>query len=357
VLKSRSIFPLFNAVVGAIFGTLIGYYVFRLLAGMLIGALIGLLLGAFIEGLVGMLGQRHWLYRRRVLFTFLLECLLAVFVVGPYTYAFVETAPDPHPVCCHTPQDLGAEVYEAFTFKIDDKVTLAGWFVPPAHQPGPVIFLLHGGGGDRLGTAWHAQQFIEAGYGVVMYDQRALGESTGKMNTAGWQDEGDLRLLLEDMRSRPEIDPDRIGLVGLSLGGKIVLTAASMDVVWDHPLWVEGVGAQRIEDFPMAEDGGERFATLINALILKMVELRLGLHAPPPILHILPEISEVPVMIVVGGAVEFETRIADHYRSAAGDNVEFWVIPGAWHVGGPGIVPMEYAQRMLEFFTTAFEVR
>ena len=92
-MRSRLLFPFFNGFVGAIFGALIGYYVFHLMGGLLLGALAGIVLGVLVEGLLRGLGEQHWLYKRRVLLTILAEILLAVFVIGPYAYAIVETAP------------------------------------------------------------------------------------------------------------------------------------------------------------------------------------------------------------------------------------------------------------------------
>ena len=148
--------------------------------------LVGFGLGLLGELLLGRLGLSHWLYRRRVLLAVLLEIPLAVFLAGPYAYAIVETRPNHHPICCVTPLDYGATEYEDVEIQTADGITLAGWFVPPREKPGPVIVLLHGARGDRRGVAWHARQLIDADYGLLLYDQRALGESTGETVSLGW---------------------------------------------------------------------------------------------------------------------------------------------------------------------------
>jgi pimeloyl-ACP methyl ester carboxylesterase len=346
------VFPAFNGLVGAIFGALIGYYVFRPGAGILLGGLGGLTLGLVVELLAGPLGPTHWLYQRRALLLVLLEILLATFVLGPYAYVVVNTRPDQHPVCCETPLDYGAARYEDVQIRTADGITLTGWYAPPQDAPGPVIVLLHGARSDRRGVAWHARQLIEAGYGVLLYDQRALGESTGDRVSFGWFDGPDLLAWLDDLAARPEVDPERIGAVGLSGGGHIALNAVYLAPERMSALWLDGIQAQRMEDFPAAENVGERFATVINALILKWAEIHLGRPAPPSFVHILTELDgpRPRMMIVAGGLDDFERRVSQKFAGVVGENAQVWLIEEAWHVGGPSVAPDEYRQRMLDFF-------
>jgi pimeloyl-ACP methyl ester carboxylesterase len=281
--------------------------------------------------------------------------LVATFVVGPYAYVIVETQADPHPICCETPIDYGAERYEEIRVRTDDGVTLAGWYVPPRETPGAVIVLLHGAKSDRRGTAWHAQQLVQADYGVLLYDQRALGESTGEMVSFGWLDGPDFLAVIDFLADRPEVDSERIGVVGLSGGGHIALNAAYLAPDRMSALWLDGIQAQRIDDFPAAENIGERFATLINALILKMAEIRLWRSAPPAFVQILTELDRPHMVIVAGGLEDFENRVSQKYASVVAANAEIWLIEDAWHVGGPSVRPDEYRRRMVEFFETSLE--
>ena len=348
-LLHRLAFPLFNAICGVVFGALIGYYVSDPVAGVLIGGALGLGLGGLIETATGRLGARHWLYRRRILLTVVLEMPLAVFVGAPFAYVVVETRPDHHPVCCETPLDYGAATYETVSIHAPDNITLAGWYVPPPTAPGPVIVLLHGGRGDRRGTAWYARELIAAGYGVLMYDQRAQGESTGDLSTLGWQDGDDLLAVIAHLEARAEVDAKRIGVVGLSRGGHIALNAAHLAPDRIAAIWADGVQAQRLDDFPPAESAGEGFATFINGLILNMTELRLGRAAPPAYSQILAELDR-PIVLVAGGLDDFERRANQRYAQLGNPNVQVWLIDQAPHVGGAFVIPGEYRRRMLAFF-------
>jgi pimeloyl-ACP methyl ester carboxylesterase len=351
--KDHLIFPSFNTLVCAAFGGLIGYYLFLPLRGALAGALAGLSVGALVEWGLGRLGQTHWLYRRRVLLTVLLEIPIAVFLFGPYAFVLAETRPNLHPVCCETPLDFGAASYEDVQIETPDGIALAGWYVPPRETPGPVIVVLHGGGADRRGAIWHARELIAAGYGVLLYDQRAQGESTGERTSFGWLDGHDLLAAIDTLAGREEVNPGQIGAVGMSLGGQIALNAAYLEPDRLAALWLDGVPAQRMEDFPEAEHLGERFATLINGLILKMAEVHLGRAAPPPLVDILAALDRPPIVLVGAGQEPFEERITRKYARVAGANVRVWLIEDAQHIGGPQVRPEEYSRRMRAFFEAA----
>jgi pimeloyl-ACP methyl ester carboxylesterase len=354
-MRQRWIFPIFNGLVCALMGGLVGYYTFAIPAGVLIGGSAGLLVSLPLEWGLGRLGLKHWLYQRRVLLTVLVELPFVVFIAGPYAFVIADTRPDSHPVCCETPLDYGVQSYENVRIQVGDGVALAGWYVPPQQTPGAVIVVLHGSRSDRRDGAWHARQLIQAGYGVLMYDQRALGESSGRTVSYGWLDASDLLSAVDYLESRPEVDPERIGAVGLSLGGYIALDAAYQEPDRFAALWLDGLHAQRMEDFPEPQNGGEKFAILINAMIFKMMEFRLGREAPPAFTQILSEMNQPPITIVAGGLNDFEKRVNQKYTQVIQPTTRIWMIENAQHVGGPGIVPDEYRQRMLDFFRGAFE--
>jgi pimeloyl-ACP methyl ester carboxylesterase len=351
-MKKHLTFPLFNLLIGAIFGAVIGYYSWRLLAGTLLGVLFGFLIGLVVEWLASRLGITHWLYRRRVLLTVLLEIPLAIFILGPYAIAYVELRPNQHAVCCQTPLDYGATEYEHVHIQTPDGVTLAGWYVPPRQAPGAVIVVLHGAHADRIGSLPHAQPLIEAGYGVLLYDQRALGESTGDTLSYGWLDGADLLAAVDYLASRPEVDPNRIGAVGLSGGGHVALNAAYLEQGRMAALWLDGVGAQGVQDFPDRNSFGEEFIVFLNRMVLKFAELQVGRPAPPPFVEILPALDETPIVLVAASLGGFEHLTNQKYASLGVDNVEVWIIDNTWHLGGITAVPEEYTRRMLEFFHT-----
>jgi len=132
-----------------------------------------------------------------------------------------ETAPAPSEV--NIPPDLPFQVEEV-TFAGGDDLRLAGWKVPS--QNGATVILLHGYGGNRLGMLWHAKQLVSAGYGVLMYDERASGESQGTRRSYGWEDPPDARGAARYIKTEAGRQ-ERIGIAGCSIGGQIAVQSAA----------------------------------------------------------------------------------------------------------------------------------
>lgn len=100
--------------------------------------------------------------------------LLVVGYVAITLYTIV--APSRSNVCCRTPEDLGF-TYQAVTIETDDGVELKGWYIPS--ENGAVVIMMHGYGGNRMSVLDLGGVIASEGYGVLLYDARASGESGG----------------------------------------------------------------------------------------------------------------------------------------------------------------------------------
>lgn len=109
----------------------------------------------------------------------------------------------------------------------------------PAHSApvGAVVFG-HGSGlqtKDSCRIFGLADGFVARGYATLCFDKRGVGQSTGQYinldianSTAVFEDlASDIAAGVEFLRSRPEIDRNRIGLAGVSQAGWIVPLAAA----------------------------------------------------------------------------------------------------------------------------------
>jgi pimeloyl-ACP methyl ester carboxylesterase len=108
-------------------------------------------------------------------------------------------------------------------------VRLAGTLTLPAGpSPHPAVVLLHGGGPQSRDFYWVAPFFARLGVAVLAYDKRGVGGSTGDWRSAGAADlAADALAAVDFLRSRPEIDPRRVGLYGSSNGGWVAPFAAA----------------------------------------------------------------------------------------------------------------------------------
>jgi uncharacterized protein len=116
-------------------------------------------------------------------------------------------------------------------------VTIAGTFtIPEGTGPFPAVLLIGGSGqadrnesvqGHRLFLVL-ADQLTRAGIAVLRYDKRGVGETTGTFRGSGLPEfSADALAGVTYLRSRPEIDPKRIGLIGHSEGGETASMAAA----------------------------------------------------------------------------------------------------------------------------------
>ncbi|MEQ3553159.1 prolyl oligopeptidase family serine peptidase [Pseudonocardia nematodicida] len=148
-----------------------------------------------------------------------------------------------------------------------DRITVAGTLtLPEGDGPFPAVVLITGSGAqDRDQTIAGHRMFLvladaltRAGYAVLRTDDRGVGGTGGVLADA------DYRVLAADvvartrfLRGRPEIDGDRIGLLGHSEGGYLA------------PLAADAAGAAFAILMAGAAVGGQEVLELQNRLLLE----------------------------------------------------------------------------------------
>ncbi len=100
-------------------------------------------------------------------------------------------------------------------------VTLRGTlYLPPRTGRYPAVVLVHGAGRSPRGESrFYARAYARRGIAALAYDKRGSGESSGSLADATYQELGnDAAQAVERLRRHPEVDPQRVGLRGLSEG-------------------------------------------------------------------------------------------------------------------------------------------
>jgi uncharacterized protein len=123
-----------------------------------------------------------------------------------------------------TAQRVEIERREDVRFPSGD-VQLAGTLISPVTGGRhPAIILVHGSGAENREymVPW-ARFLVRRGVTLLGYDKRGVGESTGDWNIASFDDlAADVVASFEYLKTRSDIDPTRIGLLGISQAGWIM---------------------------------------------------------------------------------------------------------------------------------------
>ena len=114
---------------------------------------------------------------------------------------------------------------------VSDGLTLRGTLRVPARADGRAVALTGPFTGVREQvTGLYADRLARAGVITLAFDHRGFGASEGRRGHEDTQGKlADLRSAVGLLRSRSEVDPDRIGLVGICLGGGYAVSAAATD--------------------------------------------------------------------------------------------------------------------------------
>lgn len=133
----------------------------------------------------------------------------------------------PDHVLYDTPKRAGLN-FEQVTFQSADGTRLVGWFIPAAGYVNPrdakgTVIHFHGNA-QNLSAHWQFVQWLpKRGFNLFVFDYRGYGASNGTPSPKGvFEDSGSA---LDYVRSRPDVNPDRLLVLGQSLGGANAIAA------------------------------------------------------------------------------------------------------------------------------------
>jgi dienelactone hydrolase len=319
--------------------------------GGLVAALAGLAL--LVSGTTRLLAPvRPW--RRLLAIPVALGLVHAVAV--PVVVAVVATNVPRSELGPDTPATDGLAYVDA-SFPTADGVELSGWYVPSRN--GAAVALLHGASSNRTAVLDHALVLAAAGFGVLLFDARGQGRSGGRAMNLGWYGDVDVDAAVDYLVSRPDVDLDRIAVLGESMGGEQAIGALAAD---DRIRAVVAEGAtSRVaadQDWLSERYGGRGWLQEgINRFTFGLTDLLTSASPPPSLRAAATTAAPRPILLIAGGAVADEVDAADHIRRASPDSVDVWVVPGGRHTGGLRERPEEWQSRVTAFLDEALEVR
>ncbi|MCU7923163.1 MAG: alpha/beta hydrolase, partial [Candidatus Thiodiazotropha sp. (ex Dulcina madagascariensis)] len=122
-----------------------------------------------------------------------------------------------------TPEQFGLE-FESVTLVTEDRVKLAGWFLP-RKEPRATLLFFHGNAGNISHRLESLELFHRLGLAVLIIDYRGYGDSEGRPSEAGIY--RDAEAAWRYLTVTRKIPGEAILLFGRSFGGAVAAYLAS----------------------------------------------------------------------------------------------------------------------------------
>jgi fermentation-respiration switch protein FrsA (DUF1100 family) len=247
------------------------------------------------------------------------------------------------------PIDFGM-VYDEVTATTSDGLALAGWHVPTKN--GALVLAQHGYKADRAEMLNEAAMLHRHGYGVLITSIRAHDMSDGNLISFGMNEMKDLEAWLALARAEAGVDPDRIGILGNSLGGSLAIELAAR-----QPEIKAVVANSAFSSLSDTVETSVRFFTSLPPfpfapMITFWAEREAGFRTEDvDAKKWIGRISPRPILLMQGGAdVVISRTSGQRLYEAAGEPKELWFEPDVGHAKLDTVFPREYERRVVQFF-------
>ena len=234
---------------------------------------------------------------------------------------------------------------EEISFAAPGDPPLAAWYAPPSTGRAAVI-LVHGVDADRSSLLFEARVLAHAGFGILALDLPGQGASGGTTEW-GLPERRAISAAVDWLAHRREVDPQRIGAFGMSMGAyvlaqatvadkriaAVILAATPNDVVEFN--WLAASRWGLLSQYPTywaLRAGGTPIDFVPKCIV--------GEIAPRPVLFVQGDLD--------GLVPEWMAR---QLFAAAHQPKELYIVKGAHHADYSQISPLEYRTRLIDFFS------
>jgi hypothetical protein len=216
--------------------------------------------------------------------------------------------------------------------------------------------ILASGYGETQDQMLSIAEFLHrAGFSVLTYNSRARATSGGKYVTLGAMEQQDVVSLVNYAVGRRDVDANRIGILGISMGGASAILAAAKDKRLRAVVDDSG-----FSDAPRVIAAG--FEHFIHLPAFPFAPITVGIadfRANVDVNRVRPmdviaEVSPRPLLIIhdSGDAVVPVDNSLRNF-AAARQPKELWLVPGSGHAQAETIAKSEYETRVTKFFEDA----
>lgn len=240
------------------------------------------------------------------------------------------------------------EGFRNISLKTSDNVTLSSWYAPSKN--GAVIILIHGSTSSRDSIRKHAEMLVENEFGVLAFDMRGHGESTGDGATAyNWNGTQDVKAAVDYLLTQDDVK--HIGGLGLSLGGEVLLGAVSSNkeikaVVSD------GASYRTIDDYLILPSNRSFVRSYTTKLMYLSVKVISNVEEPIRIIDSIDKAKDTSFLFIASENVKKEIEYNTYFNNLIKDRSQLWIIKDANHIQGINIEKENYTKNVVDFFNT-----
>jgi fermentation-respiration switch protein FrsA (DUF1100 family) len=241
--------------------------------------------------------------------------------------------------------------HEEVSFRSKDGTVLSGWFIPAVGVPKGTVIHFHGNAQNMTAHVSFVSWLPRENFNVFVFDYRGYGKSGGEPDRKGVYE--DSCAALNYLRSREEVDSERILIFGQSLGGANALAA------------LHGTGAKGVQ--AVAIDSTFYSYRLIARDKIKHIPVLRLLRWPLSFLVIsnakspastIDQLPPIPVMILHGtddAVIPF--RHGQKLFDKATHPKQLIAVPNGHHTDALVREDPIYRRALVDFFEKALETR
>jgi dienelactone hydrolase len=203
-----------------------------------------------------------------------------------------------------------------------------------------------------VGKLPQARMLVRHGYGVLLVDARGYDGSQGDPNLFGWDDTKDIDAAVAWLRQQPDVHHGRIGGIGFSVGGEMMLQAGAANAGL-RAIVSDGAGFRSVREELMYGPRAWFTSLPLQAVQSAALTVMSGTPPPPSLKDLVPRIAPRHVFFIYAGhGAGGEEYNVDYYRAAHAPKA-IWQITEAHHTRGYQARPHQYEQRVVRFFDHA----
>jgi dienelactone hydrolase len=249
-----------------------------------------------------------------------------------------------------TPADFSVE-WEDVTLAARAGGQFKGYFIPGRNRAAIIVVPPLNNG--RAGRLAEAMLLARAGFTILTFESRRCAGMGGL--SLGYRETEEVADALDYLLTRPEVDPERIGVHGFSSAGATAVMAAARLPQLKAVVAEGGYGDFAAEALDTSGSSGlpGYFEGLVAWSMVHSYPFFTGLDinqlSPTDVIG---QIAPRPILLIYGSQ-EVSLVGGQQQAAAAGNNAKLWIVPGAGHGNYLAVAPEAYEAQLVTFFEEA----